>query len=235
MSVNIFLGITAQALFECWIPSTAKATGFITGASEPVDIQVGADGSLYYLARGTSSLMKVRYTTDSTPVITTQPPSQLVSVGYPATFSVTASGPSPYSYQWMRNGVNIIGATARSYKTAPTTLSDNGAQFRVQVSNTYGNTLSNVATLSVTSDKPPGGQILTPARGMTYFGVWWLTIRALLLIFKMAICRPPHLLGKWTSTTTPTFIHLLQQQQEVKRVPLPFRIEARRLPMCIIV
>ena len=81
-------------------PSTAKASGFISGASQPVDIQVGADGSLYYLARGTSSVMKVRYTTNLSPVITTQPSSQLVSVGYPVTFSVVASGPLPYSYQW---------------------------------------------------------------------------------------------------------------------------------------
>jgi glucose/arabinose dehydrogenase len=150
-------------------PSTAKATTFITGASQPVDIQVGADGSLYYLARGTSSVMKIRYTTNSSPVITTQPTSQLVSVGYSATFSVAASGPSPNSYQWMRNGVNITNATASSYKFA-TTLADNGAQFRVRVSNAFGNTLSNVASLSVTSDKPPLGQILTPAQATTYFG-----------------------------------------------------------------
>jgi len=114
--------------------------------------------------------MKVRYTTNLSPVITTQPTSQLVSVGYPATFSVAASGPSPYSYQWKRNGVNITGATASSYKTDSTTLSDNGAQFRVRVSNAYGITLSNAATLSVTSDRPPVGQILTPAQGTTYFG-----------------------------------------------------------------
>jgi len=134
-----------------------------------VDIHVGADGSLYYLARGTGSVMKVRYTTNLFPVITTQPKSQLISAGYPVTFSVAASGPSPYSYQWMRNGVNMTGATASSYKFA-TTLADNGAQFRVRVSNAYGSASSNTATLSVTSDKPPTSQILTPAVGATYFG-----------------------------------------------------------------
>ena len=103
-------------------PATNQATDFITGASQPVDIQVGDDGSFYYLARGTSSVMKVSYTTNLSPVITTQPNSQLVSVGYPVTFSVTASGPSPYSYQWKRNGVNISGATARTYRIASTTL-----------------------------------------------------------------------------------------------------------------
>src|SRR5438105_14062492 len=165
-----FFGDYCSGFIRALDPATAKASGFITGASQPVDIQVGAEGSLYYLARGTKSVMKVRYTTNLSPVITTQPTSQLVSVGYPVTFSVTASGPSPYNYQWKRNSVNITGATASSYRTASTTLSDNGARFRVRVSNAYGNTLSNVATLSVTSDKPPVGQILTPVQGTTYFG-----------------------------------------------------------------
>ena len=165
-----FFGDYCSGFIRMLDPSTATASDFITGASQPVDIQVGADGSFYYVARGTSSVMKVSYTIASAPVITTQPTSQLVSVGYPVTFSVTASGPSSYSYQWMRNGVNISGATARTYKIRSTTLSDNGARFRVQVSNSYGNTLSKVATLSVTSDKPPVGQILTPAQDTTYFG-----------------------------------------------------------------
>jgi glucose/arabinose dehydrogenase len=161
-----FFGDYCSGFIRILNPSTAQATNFITGASQPVDIHVGADGSLYYLARGTGSVMKVRYTTNLFPVITTQPKSQLISAGYPVTFSVAASGPSPYSYQWMRNGVNMTGATASSYKFA-TTLADNGAQFRVRVSNAYGSASSNTATLSVTSDKPPTSQILTPAVGAT--------------------------------------------------------------------
>jgi glucose/arabinose dehydrogenase len=165
-----FFGDYCSGFIRKLDPATAQATGFLTGASSPVDIQVGADGSLYYLARGTKSVMKVRYTTNLAPVITTQPASRLVSVGYPVTFSVTASGPSPYNYQWRRNGVNISGATARTYRIASTTLQDNGARFRVLVSNAYGSALSNAATLSVTSDKPPIGKILTPVQGTTFFG-----------------------------------------------------------------
>jgi glucose/arabinose dehydrogenase len=165
-----FFGDYCSGFIRVLDPATAQATDFITGASEPVDIQVGADGSLYYLARGTDSVMQVRYTTNVSPVITAQPASKMVSVGYPATFSATASGSSPLSYQWMRNGVDISGATARKYTIASTSLLDNGAQFRLRVSNPSGSTLSNVATLSVTSNEPPVGQILTPAQGKTYFG-----------------------------------------------------------------
>src|SRR4029078_6308722 len=134
-----FFGDYCSGFIRVLNPSTAQATNFITDASQPVDIQVGGDGSLYYLARGTGSVMKIGYRRNSSPVITTQPTSTLVSVGYPATFSVTASGPSPYSYQWLRNGVNISGANARTYRIAPTTLADNGARFRVRASNAFGN------------------------------------------------------------------------------------------------
>jgi glucose/arabinose dehydrogenase len=165
-----FFGDYCSGFIRMLDSSTGQATGFLTGASQPVDIQVSADGSFYYLARGTGSVMQISYSPDSPPLITTQPASQLISLGYPVTFLVVASGSTPYSYQWQRNGVNISGATASSYKIASTTLSDGGAQFRVRVSNAYGNTLSNVATLSVTSDKPPVAQILTPVQGTTYFG-----------------------------------------------------------------
>ena len=40
----------------------------------------------------------------------------------------------------------------------------------MRVSNAYGSVLSNIATLSVTTNRPPVGQILTPVQGTTYFG-----------------------------------------------------------------
>jgi glucose/arabinose dehydrogenase len=165
-----FFGDYCKGWIRTLDTSTGQDSDFATGISSLVDIQVGDDGSLYYLARGTKAVMKVSYSSSNlSPVITTQPESQLISVGYPVTFSVVASGPTPYGYQWRRNGVDISGATASSYKFK-TTLADDGAQFQVQVSNVYGSVLSNEATLSVTTDKPPTAQILTPAQGTTYFG-----------------------------------------------------------------
>src|SRR6202022_3059418 len=72
------------------------------------------------------------------PTITTQPGSQTVTAGQPASFTVVATGTAPLSYQWQKSGVNIAGATAASYTTPATTTSDNGATFRVVVSNTAG-------------------------------------------------------------------------------------------------
>src|SRR2546430_9228015 len=44
------------------------------------------------------------------PLINAQPASQSILAGQTATFSVSANGPSPLSYQWNRNGVAISGA-----------------------------------------------------------------------------------------------------------------------------
>ena len=43
-------------------PATATASGFATDISQPVDLKVGADGSLYYIARGSASLFKIQFT-----------------------------------------------------------------------------------------------------------------------------------------------------------------------------
>ena len=69
------------------------------------------------------------------PAFTSQPASQTVAVGQPAVFSVTATGTAPLTYQWQKNSANISGATAASYTTPVTVSGDNGAAFRVVVTN----------------------------------------------------------------------------------------------------
>jgi beta-galactosidase len=66
-----------------------------------------------------------------------------------ATFSVTAAGTGPFTYQWYRSGVNIIGATGRSYTTPPTTSVDNGLIFTVSVTNAAGTVMSTQYILTV--------------------------------------------------------------------------------------
>ncbi len=83
------------------------------------------------------------------PVITAQPTNQRVVVGQPASFTVSASGTAPLSYQWQKGTTPITGATAASYTTPPTTLSDDTSTFQVVVSNSAGSVTSNGATLTV--------------------------------------------------------------------------------------
>src|SRR5260370_31221330 len=59
------------------------------------------------------------------PSITTQPATETVTAGQSATFTVTASGTPPLSYQLQKNSTNITRATSSSYTTPATTTADN--------------------------------------------------------------------------------------------------------------
>lgn len=148
---------------------TGVAIDFATGISSPVDLKVGPDANLYYLARGTGRVYRVQYG-NAQPSITSQPASVTVGVGQPATFSVTASGTPPLSYQWQRNSVNIPNATSASYTVASPQVADDGARFRVNVSNTAGNVFSNEAVLTVTANQPPVATITAPSASLLYTG-----------------------------------------------------------------
>ena len=83
------------------------------------------------------------------PTISVAPASKTVTAGQTATFSVTATGTGPLSYQWQKNNSNIGGATSSAYTTPATTMGDDGAPFRVIVSNSGGSVTSTSATLTV--------------------------------------------------------------------------------------
>jgi hypothetical protein len=88
--------------------------------------------------------------TGSVPTLMAQPASQTVVAGQTATFTVTASGTAPLTFQWQKGSAAIPGATAASYTTPPTSASDSGSQFRVVVTNPAGTAASNLATLTIT-------------------------------------------------------------------------------------
>jgi glucose/arabinose dehydrogenase len=145
-------------LCTSWIrvfdPSNNTAAGFASSASNPVDLKVAADGSLYYLARGGGGAV---YKIQNSPVpasITTHPTDQTVLQGQPVTFQVTAGGTTPLIYQWQRNMVDIPGANGSSYVIPAAHLADNGAKFRCVVSNAAGPANSNEATLTVQPTAP---------------------------------------------------------------------------------
>jgi len=148
--------------------SNFTATGFATGIASPVDLHVAQDGSLYYLARDAGAVFKVEFTGSQAPRITTQPVSQTVPVGGSATFTVTASGAAPLTFQWQRDGVDIPGATAASFTISNVTLADDGATFRAVVRNNAGSATSNSATLTVTANNAPTATITAPANNTLY-------------------------------------------------------------------
>ena len=69
-------------------------------------------------------------------------------MGDSVTFSVTASGTAPFTYQWQKNTVDIPGATATSYTINSAAAADAGS-YDVVVANAAGNATSTAATLTV--------------------------------------------------------------------------------------
>jgi glucose/arabinose dehydrogenase/regulation of enolase protein 1 (concanavalin A-like superfamily) len=145
-----------------------QVTGFATGINAPVDLKVGSDGRLYYLARGSGAVYAIRYTASQAPQITQQPAAQTVYAGQAATFTVAASGTAPLSYQWQRNNGNISGATTTAYTLASTSVADDGALFRCIVANASGSVTSSAALLRVSTNGTPAANITLPANGALF-------------------------------------------------------------------
>ncbi len=95
------------------------------------------------------------------PVITTNPVSQTVIIGAAASFTVAATAPTLFGYQWQistNNSVsfaNLAGATNSLYTTAPTTLGNSGTVYRAVVTGLCGTPATSAsAVLSVTPPPP---------------------------------------------------------------------------------
>src|SRR5437016_4035338 len=71
--------------------SNNTASDFASGISQPVDLKVANDGSLYYLSIGSSAVFRIRFT-GTAPGLTSQPLDQSVTIEESVTFSVTANG-----------------------------------------------------------------------------------------------------------------------------------------------
>ena len=87
--------------------------------------------------------------TITTPVeITAQPQGRTAPTGASVTLLVTATGTDPLTYQWIKNGEKITGATSASYTVSSVATSDTGG-YQVLVSNSAGDQISQTATLRV--------------------------------------------------------------------------------------
>jgi len=109
-------------------------------------------------------------------VATRTPASSPVANGQVVTFSVTANGASPLSYQWRKNGTNIPSATASSFVINTAASTDDG-NYDVIVSNTVtpAGVTSNTVALTVgipvgnvLASRVPAATALTPGQSVTF-------------------------------------------------------------------
>lgn len=82
------------------------------------------------------------------PTITGQPSAATITEGQPASFTVTATGTAPLSYQWYKGATPVSGATQATLAFAAAQASDAGI-YKVAVSNSVGSVESSSATLTV--------------------------------------------------------------------------------------
>ena len=92
------------------------------------------------------------------PAITTAPASTSVVQGNPVSFSATAAGTAPLSFQWLKNGAAIAGAVSNLFTLSAVSTNDAG-NYSVVVTNIAGSAASSSAALTVlvppTIDTPP--------------------------------------------------------------------------------
>lgn len=101
-------------------------------------------------ATGNSASFDVEFVIQgSPPVITVQPVSQTVNAGAEVTFSVTATGEAPLTYQWFWEDLEIAGMQSTLFLSGVT--SDQAGGYRVRVNSPAGPTFSEFASLTVVS------------------------------------------------------------------------------------
>ena len=135
------------------VPGTANGTGTAARFNYPSGIVVDTDGNLYITDFGNNTIRKG---VPITPAILVPPASQTATVGQTATFSVATAGSGPFTYQWQRNGVDLVDGSGVSGSTSATLtllnpeLADAGS-YTVVVCNSAGSAASSAATLTVIS------------------------------------------------------------------------------------
>lgn len=77
------------------------------------------------------------------------------------TFTATAEGTAPLTWQWLKNGTPIAGATSNTYVITSAALSDGGV-YRARASNSAGSAESNAITINVvTPIAPPRNVVIS--------------------------------------------------------------------------
>jgi uncharacterized delta-60 repeat protein len=112
---------------------------------------LGADAGSYSVVVSNLSrsiVSSVATLTVIDPVVAFSSPNQSVQTGDTVFFEVVALGTTPLSYQWQKNGTNLIGATSSSLVLNNVQRADIG-NYGVAVGNSFGTAFAPTSTLAV--------------------------------------------------------------------------------------
>ena len=134
--------------FSSSTPSVATVSGntvTITGIGSTT-ITASQAGDATYLAA--TSVPQTLTVTGIPPGISSQPASLTINVTSNAAFNVTGTGTAPLSYQWRKNGADLVGETGATMGLVSVQTNQAGG-YSVVITNTWGSITSSVATLTV--------------------------------------------------------------------------------------
>jgi formylglycine-generating enzyme required for sulfatase activity len=150
LSLSVTATGTAPLTYQ-WSKDGQPITGATAATYAVASVQLGNAGVYTVVvsnAVGKATSQAVTVTVNAGVTITTQPASLSVNPGASASFSVSASGAAPLTYQWRKAGVNIPGATSSTY-TIGAANAASVASYDVAVTNPVGTVLSAVAKLAL--------------------------------------------------------------------------------------
>jgi 2-hydroxy-3-keto-5-methylthiopentenyl-1-phosphate phosphatase len=135
-----------------WNFNGTAVSGATTSALTLTNVQTTDAGSYMVVVTnswGSVTTAVAMLTVYVPPAVTTQPQSQAVAQDQNVSFSVVASGTSPFTYQWYFNGTPLGGGAQSSTLTLNTIGTNNGGNYTVVVNNNWGSVTSAVATLTI--------------------------------------------------------------------------------------
>ena len=139
-----------------------KISGATTGSLTIMNLagtDAGSYSALVTNIGGSATSASAFLTVIIPPSITTQPSNVTTNAGATASFTITADGPAPLIYQWLKNGSpitdggNISGSSTATLNVLSVASGDAGS-YQCVVSNSAGSVTGFVATLTVIV--PPG-------------------------------------------------------------------------------
>ena len=163
------LAVGVQPLTYQWQCNGTNVPGASAAQLILANVQLSSAGTYSVVvsnALGAATSANALVTVLAPPAITAQPQSLVIDQGSNATFSVTAAGSLPLSYQWEFNSTNIPGATASSFTLASAQVADAG-NYSVVVTDAAGAAVSSNATLTVLAPAEPAIAISLAGSGIS--------------------------------------------------------------------
>lgn len=165
-SVTLAVSATGSGLNFQWFKDDKLISGAQSASYVIASASAASAGSYYVYVSNSGggvnsakAAVTVNPAPPAGPTITSQPVSATAALGGSATFSVSASGPGPFTYQWRKDGAAIAGATSATLALNGLVAGQAG-NYSVVVTNAGGSVTSDAAVLTVGAPSVSG----------TYFG-----------------------------------------------------------------